>query len=644
MKKSARSGSSRSLVAYFHPASLARRPQRILPLVVAVCITFFIVLEKQRESLELSEGGEEGPPSVGQAVKMEDLAKLSLRQQMLIKENRDLANEAHRIAESLKMRGMARSEQANKGNSAAVPSVSHVPARPDRFNPVAFNPSAVGGGGEAHAGATLTPRAPLGRDTHLPLNQLNVDLSGWVKAPADVERREAVKRAMQHAWRGYERYAFGMDELQPNSHKGKNMFAGLGATIIDSLDTLWIMDMKEEFNRAKEWVATKLNFNVAKETSVFETVIRIVGGFISAYDLSGDRMFVDKCVELVDRLMPAYRTPTGIPYNIINLATGASKNPAWTQQASTLAEFGTQQLEFVALSHHAGDDKYARMAEHVIKYATDPSAHRNRHPPPNGAGLYPLYLNPISGMWTGQKVSFGAMGDSFFEYLIKMWVQGGRTPALRRYRELFDDAMDSMIKVLVHKSSPSGMTYVAEWNGAALVHKMDHLACFVPGMLALGANGDNAEQYVSLAQDLTHTCVQMYKRQPSGLAPEFVLFHGGQDMVSGAHHNLLRPETVEALMILFRKTGDPIYREWGWEIFQAFETHCKTQDGYAGLRDVRQPKPVQDDTMQSFFLAETLKYLYLLFDDTAHIAMDEWVFNTEAHPLKIFHRDQSFVN
>jgi len=476
------------------------------------------------------------------------------------------------------------------------------------------------------------------------LAALDINLSGWVKADADVHRRDAVKAAMKHAWKGYERFAWGMDELQPNSRRGKNLFAGLGATIIDSLDTLWIMDLKEEFGRARDWVATEFNLNKPYEASVFETVIRIVGGFIAAYDLSGDRMFVDKCVDLVEKLQPAYRTPTGIPYNIINLQSGGAKNPAWTQQASTLAEFGTQQLEFVALSHHTGDPKYAQQAENVIKYATDPTAHRNRNPPNGGEGLYPMFLNPISGMWTSAKISFGAMGDSFFEYLIKMWVQGGQTEAVKKYRTLFDSAMQGMMNVMVARSSPSNMVYVAEWDRSGLIHKMDHLACFVPGMLALGADGENAEEYVSLAQQLMYTCYQMYARQPSGLAPEMVYFRNGEDMVSGAHHNLLRPETVESLMVLFRKTGDPIFREWGWEIFQAFERHCKTNDGYAGLKDVRLARPQQDDTMQSFFLAETLKYLYLLFDDTSHIAMDEWVFNTEAHPIKIFKRDHSFVN
>merc|ERR1712046_426693 len=114
----------------------------------------------------------------------------------------------------------------------------------------------------------------------------------------------------------------------------------------------------------------------------------------------------------------------------------------------------------------------------------------------------------------------------------------------------------------------------------------------------------------------------MYQRQASGLAPEMINFRPNDDFTSNANHNLLRPETVESLMLLYRKTGDPIFRQWGWDIFQAFETHCKVADGYAGLRDVRSANPVKDDTMQSFFLAETLKYLYLLFESSDVIPLD----------------------
>lgn len=110
------------------------------------------------------------------------------------------------------------------------------------------------------------------------------------------------------------------------------------------------------------------------------------------------------------------------------------------------------------------------------------------------------------------------------------------------------------------------------------------------------------------------------------------------DFNNGANHNLLRPEALEAMFIMFRLTGDPIYREWGWQMFLAFEESCRTSSGYSGLTDVTRgsgPSAPKDDTQQSFFLAETLKYAYLLFTDGNTIPLDEYVFNTEAHPLKM---------
>lgn len=125
----------------------------------------------------------------------------------------------------------------------------------------------------------------------------------------------------------------------------------------------------------------------------------------------------------------------------------------------------------------------------------------------------------------------------------------------------------------------------------------------------------------------------------SGISPEFVQFYEGQDFEAGrgGHHYLLRPETVESLFVLYHLTGDPVYREWGWEIFQAIEKHCRVKGGYGGIRDVRKPNPLTEDKMESFFLAETIKYLYLLFDpDTPIDLLNKHVFNTEAHPMRIF--------
>ena len=257
-----------------------------------------------------------------------------------------------------------------------------------------------------------------------------------------------------------------------------------------------------------------------------------------------------------------------------------------------------------------------------------------------------MYLDPHTNRFIGQRVSFGGMGDSFYEYLLKTWVAGGKTRAVRRYRQLWDDAMDSMLAVLLQKSKPGGMAYVAELSDSGrLVHKMDHLACFVPGMLVLGAEGPRRETYLSAARALADTCVAMYTRTATGLAPEIVHFVQGSDFTvqDRSAHNLQRPETVESLFLLYRATGEPAYREQGWAIFEAFERHTRVAGGYTGLKDVRRVPPVGDDTQQSFWLAETLKYLYLLFSDSDTLPLDEWVLNTEAHPLPIRTRNTSLL-
>lgn len=170
---------------------------------------------------------------------------------------------------------------------------------------------------------------------------------------------------------------------------------------------------------------------------------------------------------------------------------------------------------------------------------------------------------------------------------------------------------------------------------------MDHLACFVPGMLALGVesgavvDAPRRVQYVDVAANLTHTCWQMYNRQPTGLSSEFVSFDQ-KGMRTGARHNLQRPEAIEAFWYMWRLTRDWRYRAWGWEVFRAMQAHCLVPGvGYSGIRDVTILPPKQDDTQQSFFLAETLKYLWLLLSDDSALDTAAVVLNTEAHPLRV---------
>ncbi|KAM0916929.1 hypothetical protein ACQ4PT_009926 [Festuca glaucescens] len=444
--------------------------------------------------------------------------------------------------------------------------------------------------------------------------------------PINTERREKVKEAMLHAWNSYVKYAWGMDELQPQSKNGVNSFGGLGATLVDSLDTLYIMGLKDEFQKARDWVAESLSFDKDYDASVFETTIRVVGGLLSAYDMSGDKVFLEKAKDIADRLLPAWDTTSGIPFNSINLAHGRAHNFGWTNGDSILADSGTEQLEFIALSQRTGDPKYQLKVKNVIRqlqkiYPSD--------------GLLPVYINPHSGTSSYSTITFGAMGDSFYEYLLKVWIQGNKTESVKHYRQMWETSMEGLIS-LTKKTTPSNYSYICEKTGGSLSDKMDELACFAPGMLALGASGyepEKAKQIMNLAEELARTCYNFYQTTPTKLAGENYYFHPGQDMNVGTSWNILRPETVESLMYLWRLTGNKTYQDWGWDVFQAFEKNSRIESGYVGLRDVNSGE--KDDKMQSFFLAETLKYLYLLFSPPSVISFDEWVFNTEAHPLRI---------
>ncbi|GFQ05649.1 mannosyl-oligosaccharide 1 2-alpha-mannosidase mns1 [Phtheirospermum japonicum] len=344
--------------------------------------------------------------------------------------------------------------------------------------------------------------------------------------PIDLQRREKVKDAMIHAWSSYEKYAWGHDELQPQTKNGVDSFGGLGATLIDALDTLYIMGLDEQFQRARDWVAESLDFNKNYDASVFETTIRVVGGLLSSYDLSGDKVFLEKAKDIADRLLPAWDTPSGIPYNIINLANGNAHNPGWTGVENVILELNK----------------------------TFPSD-----------GLLPIYINPHRGTRSYSTITFGAMGD----------------------RDMWETSMEGLLS-LVRRTTPSSFAYICEKMGTSLTDKMDELACFAPGMIALGSTDygpDEAKKFLSLAEELAWTCYNFYQSTPTKLAGENYFFHSGQDMSVGTSWNILRPETVESLFYLWRLTGNKTYQEWGWNIFQAFEKNSRVESGYVGLKD-----------------------------------------------------------
>ncbi|KAM4607313.1 mannosidase, alpha, class 1B, member 1b [Polymixia lowei] len=451
---------------------------------------------------------------------------------------------------------------------------------------------------------------------------------------SEVNRPEAVREAFRHAWKGYKDFAWGHDELRPIS-KSYGEWFGLGLTLIDALDTMWILGLKDEFEEAKAWVATELSFNKNVDVNLFESTIRILGGLLSTYHLTGDTLFLDKAKDIGSRLMPAFKTPSKIPYSDVNIGKGTAHPPRWTSD-STVAEVTTIQLEFRELSRLTQDPQYQDAVGQVMAQVNKLEGKLD--------GLVPMFINTNSGQFAHQGIyTLGARADSYYEYLLKQWLQGGKKE--NQFLEDYLQAMEGVKKNLLQKSSPNGLTFVGELSHGQFSPKMDHLVCFLPGTLALGAYNGLPADHMELAKQLMDTCYQMYAQMETGLSPEIVHFnmHQGStrdvDVKLADRHNLLRPETVESLFYLYRFTKDMKYRDWGWEILQNFNKYTKVSSGgFTSINNVRDPDyPSPRDKMESFFLGETLKYLYLLFSDEPHlINLDQYVFNTEAHPLPIW--------
>ncbi|XP_010354004.1 mannosyl-oligosaccharide 1,2-alpha-mannosidase IC [Rhinopithecus roxellana] len=450
-------------------------------------------------------------------------------------------------------------------------------------------------------------------------------------------QREKVKEMMQFAWQSYKRYAMGKNELRPLTKDGYegNMFGGLsGATVIDSLDTLYLMELKEEFQEAKAWVEENFHLNVSGEASLFEVNIRYIGGLLSAFYLTGEEVFRIKAIRLGEKLLPAFNTPTGIPKGVVSFKSG-SWGWATAGSSSILAEFGSLHLEFLHLTELSGNQVFAEKVRNIRKVL------RKIEKP---FGLYPNFLSPVSGNWVQHHVSVGGLGDSFYEYLIKSWLMSGKTDM--EAKNMYYEALEAIETYLLNVS-PGGLTYIAEWRGGILDHKMGHLACFSGGMIALGAEDAKEEKrvhYRELAAQITKTCHESYARSDTKLGPEAFWFNSGREAVAtqlSESYYILRPEVVESYMYLWRQTHNPIYREWGWEVVLALEKYCRTEAGFSGIQDVYSSTPSHDNKQQSFFLAETLKYLYLLFSEDDLLSLEDWVFNTEAHPLPVNHSDSS---
>jgi len=447
------------------------------------------------------------------------------------------------------------------------------------------------------------------------------------------DRQKAVVDAFKHAWQGYRNHAWGKDHLKPISKTHQTWF-DLGLTLIDSLDTMLIMKLTEEYEEARDWVANNLHFTTGKDVNLFETTIRVLGGLLSSFHLSKDKMFLDKAIDLGDRMMGAFDSISGVPFSDVNLLSRTGHSPRWSPDSST-SEVTTIQLEFRDLSRVTGNIKYEDAVSRVSELV---------HGLEKDMGLVPIFINANTGKFRQYStVTMGARGDSYYEYLLKQWLQTGKT--VQYLQDDYSTAVSGIMKKMVKRTVPNNLIFLGEIlsGGKDFKPKMDELACFLPGTLALGYKNGMPQSHMTLAEELAYTCFLTFARQPTFLAAEITYFNTAKGSTNdffvkpNDSHYLLRPETIESLWYLYYITGNNTYQDWGWKIFQGIEGYTKVSGGYTTIGNVRNPIDTRPkDMMESFFLGETLKYLYLLFADRHEIDLDKWVFNTEAHLFPLY--------
>ncbi|KAK3383690.1 glycoside hydrolase family 47 protein [Lasiosphaeria ovina] len=490
------------------------------------------------------------------------------------------------------------------------------------------------------------------------------------------QRRDAVRRTATKCWEGYRQFAWGRDELSPLTQTGADTFAGWGATAFDSLDTLWIMGLTKEFKQAVRLVAAvDWDRTTSGHCSLFETTIRYLGGLLAAYDLSHEKVLLGKALELGNMLYAAFDTPSHMPANDFRFGK-AKQGGLVADRRESLATIGSLSLEFTRLSQLTGDPKYYSVVDR-IKLALEQSQDDTNLP-----GMWPTWLDLQHGFHASDtSFTLGASADSAYEYLSKTYaLLGGLDQAYEKmhlkamatardhvlFRPMLPDAYPAALPDILFSG-----TVLSNGRIIELLPEVQHLGCFAGGMFALGGRLFQQDGDVKIGEQLARGCAWAYDAFPTGVMPEVTeilpcerkpinddenrdaddpLAHcawnqsrWGDDTTSPKPFSnvrdpqyLLRPEAIESIFVLYRITGKKDLLDVAWRMFQAVTAATETEHAHAAITDVQVTGTTgKTNSMESFWIAETLKYFYLIFSDPDLISLDDYVFNTEAHPLRI---------
>lgn len=446
--------------------------------------------------------------------------------------------------------------------------------------------------------------------------------------------RDQIIEMFDHAYGSYMKYAYPADELMPLSCRGRvrgqepnrgdidDSLGKFSLTLIDTLDTLVVLNKLDEFEDAVRKAVTDVRLDNDVVVSVFETNIRVLGGLLGAHVMAdllrqrGERMqwyrdeLLHMAKELGHRLLPAFNTTSGLPYPKVNLRYGVL-NPlsrTGTESDTCTACAGTMILEFAALSRLSGESVFE---EHARK-ALDVLWQRRQR----GSDLVGTVINIHNEEWVRRDSGVGAGIDSYYEYLMKAYILLGDNVFLERFNIHYSAIMKYIsqppLLLNVHMHNPT--VSVRSW--------MDSLLAFFPGLQVLRGDLKPAIE----THEMLYQVTKQHKFLPEAFTTEFRV-HWGQ--------HLLRPEFAESTYYLYKATGDPYYLRVGQSIVEKLNAYARVPCGFAAVQDVR--TGTHEDRMDSFFLAEMFKYLYLLFSEKSQlpIDVDDYIFTTEAHLLPV---------
>jgi mannosidase alpha-like ER degradation enhancer 2 len=430
-----------------------------------------------------------------------------------------------------------------------------------------------------------------------------------------------VRAEFLHAWNGYKKYAWGHDDLKPLSKTYHDWYAqSLLMTPVDALDTMILMGLKDEAKTTRAYIDKNLSFDKDIEVQNFEITIRLLGGLLSSYELTGDKRLLNLAEDLGNRLLPVFESPTGLPYRYVNLKTGKVRG-----NVTNPAEAGTLLVEFGTL---------ARLTHRQIFYDKAKSALVEIYNRRSPIGLVGTWINVETGQWTDTDSHISGAIDSYYEYLLKCAILFED----RDCRRMWKESISAINKYLAdaHELHDGGPAWLRQnegyyrsqlWYGHADMNSgrrttttYGALDAFFPAVLALSGDLDRA-------RELQYSSLKMWWL--NGIEPEEFDWRK-KEIVNPGY--ALRPEIVESTYYLYRYTIDSEYLWMGEEMWYDFVKYCRTDEGYAALKSVVTKEKA--DSMQSFVFAETFKYFYLLFAPPKTLDFDKVIFNTEAHPMR----------